>query len=119
LNSDVGGLADKEVLSALVGKYKAYACMKPLKIKARVAATKVNATLSGGPQTFANLDTTMGFQCLKSMQSDGSDCLDYEVQLCCPGKFLLIFLMSSLTAEHETEFQLSAPTHILFSIFIL
>ena len=90
LNSDSGGIADKETLTALFNKYQAYACMKPLKIMARVAATKVNATLNGGPQTYANLDTTTGFVCLKPMQADGSACLDYEVQLCCPGNILLI-----------------------------
>ena len=95
LNSDTGGIADKETLSALFGKYEAYACMKPLKIMARVAATKVNATLNAGPQTYANLDTTVGFQCLKSMQADGSNCLDYEVQLCCPGNKIFPLLCPS------------------------
>jgi hypothetical protein len=80
-------VADKELLSALVGKYGAYACIKPSQIKVRRSSTKRNATMKDGPQTFSFLDTTSGFQCLKSMQSDGSDCFDYEVQLCCPREF--------------------------------
>ena len=85
LNADTGGVADKETLSALVSKYGAYACIKPSKILVRVASTKQNATLKGGPQVYSTLDTVSGFQCLQSMQPDGSACLDYEVQLCCPG----------------------------------
>jgi len=85
LNADTGGVADKETLSALVSKYGSYACIKPSKISVRVAATKQNVTLKGGPQIYSTLDTVSGFQCLQSMQPDGSACLDYEVQLCCPG----------------------------------
>ena len=87
LNSDSGGTADKELLSALVSKYGAYACPKPSQIKVRRADTKQNATMKGGPQIYSSLDTTTGFLCMKSMQPDGSNCFDYEVQLCCPRKF--------------------------------
>ena len=69
----------------MVAKFGAYACLKPSRILARVAATKQNITLKGGPQIYSTLDVTNGFQCLQTMQPDGSPCLDYEVQLCCPG----------------------------------
>jgi hypothetical protein len=45
LNADSGGLADKEVFSALVAKYQSYACIKPSQMLVRVAATKQNVAL--------------------------------------------------------------------------
>ena len=92
LSADSGGQADNELLSALVAKYGAYACLKPQQIFARRISNKQNATAKGGPQVYAAFDVTTGFQCLKSMQPDGSLCYDYEVQLCCPRKNLkLVF----------------------------
>ena len=99
LNSDSGGAADKELLSALVGKYGAYACTKPSQIKVRRVSDKQNATMKYGPQTYSFLDTTSGFQCLTSMQSDGSACFDYEVQLCCPRKLLFYLNRGSCTND--------------------
>lgn len=85
MNSDSGGTQDKETLSSLSAKYKAYSCMNPSKINVRDVATRTAATLGGGPQTYRNMDTKIGFVCIGSDQSTGS-CLDYEVQLCCPGE---------------------------------
>jgi hypothetical protein len=41
-------------------------------------------TLTSGPQYYNMFNTEIGFQCLKSNQHGQEDCLDYEVQLCCP-----------------------------------
>ncbi len=37
------------------------------------------------------------FQCLRSMQPDGSACFDYEVQLCCPGVNFINVLRTAFT----------------------
>jgi hypothetical protein len=84
MSTDVGGPADKETLLALESKYGAQTCLNPLKIRVRRVGTRQEASIGGGPQIFSAFDTTVGFQCLASMQH-GQDCFDYEVQLCCPG----------------------------------
>jgi hypothetical protein len=121
LNADTGGVADKETLSALVSKYGSYACIKPSKISVRVATTKQNVTLKGGPQIYSTLDTVSGFQCLQSMQPDGSACLDYEVQLCCPGTCIRhsrLFICFTILASHfSTKFLVKYkifPAKIIF-----
>jgi len=88
MSSDSGGAQDKETISGLLVKYSAYTCSNPSKINVRDIATKSPATLAGGPQIYRSVDTKAGFVCVGSDQSNGA-CLDYEVQLCCPGfKFI-------------------------------
>ena len=84
MSSDQGGLADKETLQSLYNKYGAQTCLNPAKIRVRRVGTRQEASAGGGPQIFSTFDTTVGFQCLASMQK-GQNCFDYEVQLCCPG----------------------------------
>ena len=84
MSSDVGGLADKETLQSLYNKFGAQTCLNPAKIRVRRVGTRKEASAAGGPQKFLTFDTTVGFQCLASMQQE-QICFDYEVQLCCPG----------------------------------
>ncbi len=84
MNSDSGGVHDKETLDALTAKYGAYACSSPDQIFVRVAGTKQNASASS-PQIFRAFDAKTGFICDGKDQQSGV-CFDYEVQLCCPRK---------------------------------
>ena len=37
-------------------------------------------------------DTITGFSCTNADQTGDNTCSDYEIKLCCPGKFLRIFV---------------------------
>jgi len=52
LNSDHGGVTDREDLAGLVAKYGPYACKKPSQIKVRRADTKEVAIFKSGPQVW-------------------------------------------------------------------
>jgi hypothetical protein len=100
MSLESGGKSDTELISAMVSRYGPEACANPSKISVRRVDTKALVPATGGKQTFAVYDTVKGFQCLQSQQSDGSPCLDYEVQWCCPGYFgfSFILLISNRTA---------------------
>ena len=85
MSTESGGASDKELISALVSKFPTEACATPSKISVRRVGTKLPIKPTDSKPTFASFDTLKGFQCLQSQQSDGAPCLDYEVQLCCPG----------------------------------
>ncbi len=86
MSTDYGGSEDNELLSKLTKQYGNYACQNPVRMDVRRKDTKEKVPLTKNPQYYASFDTVNGFQCMKSQQSDLSDCFDYEVQLCCPGK---------------------------------
>ncbi|XP_035673858.1 mucin-2-like [Branchiostoma floridae] len=77
---DPSGSQDNESLSNLRRNYPGEICSDPSAIQARVSGTHVDASETG--QRFQSYDTTAGFVCRNSGQSNGS-CLDYEVRFCC------------------------------------
>ena len=86
MSTESGGNSDNEVIGSLVSKFPTEACSNPSKILARRVDTKQLVPATGWIQTLASYDVKKGFQCQQSLQQDGSPCLDYEVQLCCPGE---------------------------------
>ena len=89
MSIESGGLSDIELISAMVSKFGSETCANPSKMSVRRVDTKELIPKTGGRQIFKSYDTVKGFQCLKETQPDGSLCLDYEVQWCCPGKFTI------------------------------
>lgn len=85
MSTEAGGNSDNELLSGLSSKYPTEACLNPSKINARLVDTKQPIPTAGWKQIIASYDIKKGFQCLQNQQPDRSACLDYEVQLCCPG----------------------------------
>ena len=86
MSLESGGLSDNEVISAMVSNFGSEACANPSKMSVRRVDTKELIPKTGSKQIFRSYDTVKGFQCLKENQPDGSACLDYEVQWCCPGE---------------------------------
>ena len=105
MSLESGGKSDSELISAMVSRYGPEACANPSTISVRRVDTKALVPATGGKQTFAIYDTVKGFQCLQSQQSDGSPCLDYEVQWCCPGKpiFGVLYIVTFLTSNRKLQ----------------
>ena len=81
---------DDETIKSLMRKFEAQICENPLSLEVRSTKTWELVQNELMPQFYTYFDTEKGFYCDDSKQKMGEICHDYQIRLCCPGKYCLI-----------------------------